>query len=440
MAARAIAAAAACATVLATARPAAAAPLASATWSASNSQAGAAGTSYAYALTTATSASLSSVTVTVPTGTGGIPSVAAVSPGSLAGGSVTLAGTTLTYSFATAQVSARTAISIRISGLTNTAAAGAYTAQVSTGSGAGTVDTGTTGSFTFTATALANPAWSSSPASVGTSGASYAYAFTTASTALITSVTMTVPPGTAGSPALGTVTPSALAGGTVTLSGTTLTYSGLSLTLTAGTAVSIQITGLTNTATAGSYAAEIVTQTATLPVDSGVTPAVSLTGPLALTSPVSLGWTATLDGGDLTVPDTAAADQRLTVSDQTGTGAGWHVTVAATTFANGAYTLPAADTLELTGSTSAATTGSAPSASCATSCVPPDDTVTYPVTITTATSSPPPADIYRATADSGLGVVTIGVPSPAGWWVTIPGDARAGSYISTLTVTVVSGP
>ncbi len=262
---------------------------------------------------------------------------------------------------------------------------------------------------------------------------SYTYTFTTATTALITSFTMTVPPGTSGAPTVGTVSP-AMVGASVTLSGTTLTLSGISLSLASGTAVSIHINGLTNTTTAGSYTSEIVTRSATGAVDSGITPAVSFTGALSLTSPSSLSWAATLNGTDQSAVDAVAADQQLSVDDETGAGAGWHITVAATTFTNGTHTLTNTGTFVLTGSISSISATSAPSASCVTSCTPPGDTATY---------SPTSATVYDVPAGSGLGPVTLGGTSaanPVGWWVKVPANALAGAYTSTVTVAVVSGP
>jgi hypothetical protein len=422
--------------------PADAATLANTTWSVSDSTTGAASTSYAYAFTAATSSSLSSVTMTVPSGTAGSPVAGTVSPASLAGGSVALAGTTLTYSFTPASVAAGTAVSIQIKGLTNSSTAGSYTSQVTTLNGASSVDTGTTGTVILTTTALTSPAWSASSTTVGATGVSYTYTFTTATSGLITSFTMTVPAGTAGTPAVGTVSPTML-DASVTLSGTTLTVSGVSESLTSGTLISIQITGLTNTATAGGYTSQIATHGVTGPVNSGITPVVSFSGTLNLTSPSSLSWAVTLNGSNQSVADAVAADQQFTVSDETGTGAGWHITVSATTFTNGAHTLTNTGTLVVTGSISSAAATTAPTASCVTSCTPPDNTVTYPVAITTAASSPTPGIVYDVSAGSGLGPMTIGgygAAGPVGWWVNVAANALAGTYTSTVTVAVVAGP
>jgi hypothetical protein len=432
-----------CTAVLVAVGPrASAATLTGAAWSASKTTDGATGASYTYSFTAATSSALDEITMTVPTGTAGTPSVGTVSPASIAGGSVALSGTTLTYSFTSATIIPDEAISVQINGLTNTTTAGSDTSTITTEGSAGAVDTGTTDSVTFTATALTTPGWSASSTAVGATGTSYTYSFTTASLDVPTSVTMTVPPGTAGTPTLGTVTPTAL-DDTVTLSGTTLTFSGIFLTLPLDSAVSIQVNGLTNTATADEYTSEIVTETAGTATESGVTAALSFTGPLSVTAPASLTWAITLNGINQNIADAGAGDEQLTVSDETLTGAGWNVTISATTFTNGAHTLPNTGTFVLTGGTSSITASAAPSLACTASCIPPDDAVTYPVAITTAASSPSPVSVYEASADSGLGGILLGGSSaadPFGWWVKVPGNAWHGAYTSTVTVAIASGP
>jgi hypothetical protein len=419
-----------------------AATLTNATWSTSSTTDSATLTSYTYSFIAATSSPLDAITMTVPSGTAGTPSVGTVSPASIAGGSVgPISGATLTYTFTSVPIIAGEAISVQIDGLTNTGTAGSDTSTITTEDSAGAVDTATTGSVTFTATALTSPTLSVSSTAVGATSVSYTFTFTTVSAGPITSVTMTVPPGTAGTPALGTVSPTQIDGG-VTLSGTVLTISGTILALLSGEEVSIQVTGLTNTTIAGSYSSEIVAETA-LDTYSAVTPAVSLTGPLTLTAPGSLTWAITLNGVNQNVADAVAGDKELVVSDETNTGAGWDITISATTFTNGAHTLPNTGTFVLTGNVSSISSSAAPSLACMTSCVPPDDGVTYPVAITTAASSPSPVSVYAAAADSGLGGVVLGGGSaadPVGWWLSVPANARAGAYTSTVTVTIASGP
>jgi hypothetical protein len=419
--------------------PAFAGTLTSPAWSVSNAEPGAAGVSYTYTFTTASTSALTSVTMTVPPGTGGTPAAGTVTPAAAAGGTVALASNTLTYTFTSATITSGTAVSIQITGLTNTSATGSYTSVVTTDDDGTAIDTGTTPAVAMGLTGLG---WSVSDTTAGAAGVTYIYTFTSASTSALTSVTMTVPPGTGGTPAAGTVTPAAAAGGTVALASNTLTYTFTSATITSGTAVSIQITGLTNTSATGSYTSVISTLNGASLVDAGTTPAVSFPGSLTLTSPSTLTWAATQQGLDQNAVDSLSSDQQLIVNDTTGTGAGWQITVSATTFTDGTNTLPNTGPLSITGSTSSLTSAT-PSVACVGSCILPTDTTTYPVTIKTAASSPTAFTIYDASAGSGIGQITIGgsaAAHPIGWWVTVPASAVAGTYISTITVTLVTGP
>jgi hypothetical protein len=417
--------------------------LASPRWTASSTTVGATGVSYTYTFTTGTSSTLSQVAISVPAGTAGTPAVGTVTPAAVAaGGTATLSGTTLTYSFTPSAVAGGTAVSIQVTGLVNPSVSGTYTAQIVTVDPSN-IDSGTTPPLTFDSGTLTLPSWTST--SVTTSAtASYTYTFTTASTATLSSVTMTVPAGTAGTLAIGTVTPAAITtGAAVALSGTTLTYSFTGTSVNALTAVSIQVTGLVNTSSAGSYTSMISTNSDTGPIDSGTTPAVTFTSILTLTSPASLTWADTLNGTNQSVADTTAADEQLTVNDATGSGAGWHVTVSATTLTTGTHSLPNTGTLVYTGSVTSVAATTAPDANCVITCTLPTDTTTYPVAITTAGSSPPAATIYDTAAGTGSGAVTLGGSSaahPSGWWVNVPGNTYVGTYTTTITMAVVSAP
>jgi hypothetical protein len=177
-----------------------------------------------------------------------------------------------------------------------------------------------------------------------------------------------------------------------------------------------------------------------------LTGTVSLTaGALTLTSPTSLSWVGTLAGANQSLVDTTATDQQYTVSDATGSGAGWHVTTSATTFTNGPSNFPNTGTFVTNGSTTSVTAASAPTATCggSGSCMLPTNSTVYPVAITTATGSPTPATIYDTAAGTGLGQIVVGgstAANPVGWWVNVPASASAGSYTSTITMAIVSGP
>lgn len=163
-------------------------------------------------------------------------------------------------------------------------------------------------------------------------------------------------------------------------------------------------------------------------------------GSLTLTSPSSLSWSGTLTGLDQSLVDTNASDQLYTVNDATGSGAGWHVVTTATTFTNGSHTFPNTGTFVTNGSSSSVSSTTAPSSTCTATCTLPTNTTTYPVAITTA-ASPTPFTIYDTSAATGMGQIVIGnTPNPVGWWVNVPASASSGSYLSTITMQITSGP
>lgn len=175
-----------------------------------------------------------------------------------------------------------------------------------------------------------------------------------------------------------------------------------------------------------------------------MTGTVSLTaGSLTLTSASALNWSTTLSGVNQSLVDGAAGDQQYTVNDATGSGAGWHVTTSATTFTNGSHTFPNSGTFSTNGSVTSITSTNVPTATCTASCTLPTNTSSYPVAITTAASSPTPSVIYDTSAATGMGQVVIGgsaQPNPVGWWVVVPASAISGSYVSTITMEIISGP
>jgi hypothetical protein len=193
-------------------------------------------------------------------------------------------------------------------------------------------------------------------------------------------------------------------------------------------------------------------------------------GVLSLTPPAGLTWGGGVTGVDQTLVDTTAGDETYAVNDATGSGSGWAVTITATTFTNLASlattqpALPDTGTLETGGDTTTGGEASAdiPTAACVTgtTCTLPTNTIGFPVPITTAPSGGtlPPSTIYNAeaptavgvlpaVASSGLGSIVIGgvgtdiAPlNPVAWWLNVPANTLAGTYSSTITLAVVSGP
>jgi len=312
-------------------------------------------------------------------------------------------------------------------------------AAVTASLGGATVD-GSTGPVILPA-ALSNPTWSATSTTLGATGVTYTFGFTTtALVEVITSITMTVPPGTSGTPTIGSgTTPTGLLGATVTLASNKLTFSGISLSIGAQT-FNIIINGLTNTTTAGTYTS--VMTTIGVGGDTGTSNSLTFGIP-TLTSQASLSWSASLTGTDLSIVDTNSGDQQFTADDEESVGAGWNITVAATTFTGIAGSFLNSGTFVFNGSLSSVTATGKPSAVCVTTCTLPVNGTTYPVAITTAPSSPTPVRVYSAAAASGLGMITLGghsAANPIGWWVSIPANARTGSYATTVTIAIASGP
>jgi hypothetical protein len=195
------------------------------------------------------------------------------------------------------------------------------------------------------------------------------------------------------------------------------------------------------------------TATAAAPaVNCDVTGTLTLAGgALSATFPGALGWAGTISGNDL---DISNALHSIEVDDLTGSGAGWRVTAEATTFTfttadstPKTYTLSDSGTLSVNGSVSNPDdTSDAPTSACASgsTCTVSATTTSFPVAITTAASPSTAKVIYNADNGTGMGKVVVGGNStgdhPLSWWIHIPASAHAGTYTSTITLAVVSGP
>jgi hypothetical protein len=148
-------------------------------------------------------------------------------------------------------------------------------------------------------------------------------------------------------------------------------------------------------------------------------------GSLAFVSSApNVSFSATLNGLDQTATTTEALD----VGDATGSGTGWNITATSTTFTAGGHTL----------STSATTVTAAPTDACDASatCTVATNAITYPYTLPAAGTAPTATKLFNAAANTGMGNQTV---TPT-WKLSIPASTYAGTYTSTWTISLVSGP
>jgi PKD repeat protein len=142
-----------------------------------------------------------------------------------------------------------------------------------------------------------------------------------------------------------------------------------------------------------------------------------------VSTPGSTSFTGTLGGRDQTVTGGLALDVAA------GLSTGWNLSATSTTFSTGGgtpRTLP----------TSATTLRSAPTVACDTTCTLASNSVAYPWTLPAGATAPTATKLYSAAAGSGIGNQTV---TPT-FSVALPANTYAGSYSSTWTFTLASGP
>jgi hypothetical protein len=150
-----------------------------------------------------------------------------------------------------------------------------------------------------------------------------------------------------------------------------------------------------------------------------LTPTATVTGAsgISMALPADPSISDTLDGTDQTVSWTAL----LGVVDARGTGAGWNLTVSATSFSDGSGHSLSPGTI--TGITTACQGGNA--------CTAATNGISYPLTLSGTAQK-----FFNAAANTGMGKVNV-TPSVS---VAVPGNTYAGTYTSTVTLAAVSGP
>jgi len=167
----------------------------------------------------------------------------------------------------------------------------------------------------------------------------------------------------------------------------------------------------------GIAAVALVAATAALAGTLTTTATVAGTAGISLNLPSNPTISDTLDGTDQQVSYSAI----LGVVDARGTGAGWNLTIGATTFVDGAsHTLPAG-----------AVTAVAQVCHAGSTCTAATNSITPPLTISTTAGK-----FFNAAINSGLGKVDV-TPTIQ---VAIPGNAYAGTYTSTVTLAAIAGP
>jgi hypothetical protein len=148
--------------------------------------------------------------------------------------------------------------------------------------------------------------------------------------------------------------------------------------------------------------------------------------------------TATVTGGSRTITNPAAADfttasvtgvaqwtwagvGEFSVSDLTGSGAGWHVTAEATRFAGASHQL-ANGSLLMNAPTVTADGTTSPNPG---------------ITASSFTIDNGPVKIASAALNTGMGKYNFSATPLA---LSLPADVYADAYVSTVTISVVSAP
>jgi hypothetical protein len=146
---------------------------------------------------------------------------------------------------------------------------------------------------------------------------------------------------------------------------------------------------------------------------------------LSVSASSAPSFSANLDNGDSTPTYTLA----LSTQDTRGTGAGWNETITSTQFTTGSpnnYTL-ATTASTVTGAT--LTDGSGTNTD-------PTNAITYPIAVPAGSGPPTAVKFFNSAANTGMGKFTI-TPTIG---VFVPQNSYAGTYTSTLTLAIVSGP
>jgi hypothetical protein len=146
-------------------------------------------------------------------------------------------------------------------------------------------------------------------------------------------------------------------------------------------------------------------------------------GSLTITVPTSIAMsTVTLNASN----QTSSGSLLLTPDDERNSPTGWNITGTSTTFTAGTHTL----------STTATNVSSASSAAATGNCTLPTNSIAFPVTLPAAGTGPAAVKLYNAASATGTGPTNVTL----NFQTSIPANSFNGSYTSTWTIAIVSGP
>ena len=156
-----------------------------------------------------------------------------------------------------------------------------------------------------------------------------------------------------------------------------------------------------------------------------VTGTVTGSAALAVSSNGTPSFALTLNGSD----QTATYTLPLQATDPRGSGAGWNLTVTSTQFKDASgHTLPTTAS-SITAATGTCSTGS--------TCTVPTNSITYAsFALPAGAVAPAAVKFFNAAANTGLGKTDVNATVS----VAVPASTFAGTYSSTVTVSIVSGP
>jgi hypothetical protein len=195
----------------------------------------------------------------------------------------------------------------------------------------------------------------------------------------------------------------------------------------AGTSTSTEVSTFAQ-ATAGATGAKSVVPLSTL--SPWVAHTVALRDAASAGLSVTLGaatasFTSSLDDGD------TAEIWSLPVSvydTRTSGSVGWQLQITSTALTTGVRTLPATTT-DVSGVSAIACGNNAP-------CTLPTNGLTYPVDVPAAATAPTAVKYFNAASGTGTGRIDL----TTGFSANVPQNAYSGTYSSTVTISVVSGP